>query len=907
MRKAHIAVIVAGLLAGVLQAEPSEALRQPGLDRPVQVAVCQMAAGDGKVDENLAAAAEQVRQAAAAGANLCVFPELIDVGFGDIVKSAGSDVPLAQPIPGRTSRRLGEIARGHGVWISTAILERVPGGAYDTNVVIDSAGHVVHKQRKAFVYPAFAGTTAFQGNYLDARAVDSPWGPLAVVNCADIGRAGARRIIAEQRPVLVLVSFANPQANLLTHCADLARQCACPVIGANLVFASGAKRGGRSRFVAADGRTLWQADRDEVVKVLRLALPTRRPVRLPVDAGRVQTLRWPRREARLVGRTAKGWPGLKVAWSKVDGPGQVTFSDTRTGATTVAFSQPGIYVLALTATCEGGVGTDCVSVNVLPADGSDPGLIGYWPFDGNGQDASGRRNHAKLQGAAFSTKAAPTGGANGGSLRVTASGYASVPHSDSLNAPSLAAVALWVQVCKPPVMWPDRGKNPVGLVGKGNWWQENYALGLGDYWYLFGRGMGGVQVPALSDVVRTSGRWHHVAAVLDAHRRQGRLYIDGVLHHTAVCGAASSGGVNGEPLCFGRLGPRRLGLDGLLDDVRVYVRALSGEEIARLVPGARVNPPLEVAAGAPITAVADRPIALRGSCTGGNPSPSSRSAAWAVWRKVLGPGQVRFDDVFAPATNVRFTAPGRYLLELRCSDGTEAVWDTVPVQVSATSVRQEAPAARAKRSEETGGLPEGLLFREGFDDPNVARRGWYDVAEVRICKQGARAGKGCIEYDWEGGGKAVGSRGLRHLFKPTEVVYLRFYIRLSKGWGWSGRNYHPHMLHFLTTENPKYHGPASSHLTLYIEANAGRLRLGATDMQNAGTRHGLTQGPLRGGYNGKLYDSRQAVLTDADWHCVEAMFKLNSLDAGNGKWKADGELRGWVDGKLVLCYNSSDG
>lgn len=108
------------------------------------------------------------------------------------------------------------------------------------------------------------------------------------------------------------------------------------------------------------------------------------------------------------------------------------------------------------------------------------------------------------------------------------------------------------------------------------------------------------------------------------------------------------------------------------------------------------------------------------------------------------------------------------------------------------------------------------------------------------------------------------------------------------------------MLHFLTTENPKYHGPARSHLTLYIEANGGRLRLGATDMQNANARHGLTQGPLRGGYNGKLYDSKDALLADADWHCVEAMFKLNSLDVASDEWNADGELRGWFDGKLVI-------
>ena len=194
----------------------------------------------------------------------------------------------------------------------------------------------------------------------------------------------------------------------------------------------------------------------------------------------------------------------------------------------------------------------------------------------------------------------------------------------------------------------------------------------------------------------------------------------------------------------------------------------------------------------------------------------------------------------------------------------------------------------------------GILFSESFDDADVAKRGWYDSTSMTISTKAAHLGGGCVEYEWEGGGKAVGSKGLRHLFEPTEVVYIRFYIKLSEGWGWSGRSYHPHMLHFLTTENSKYHGPARSHLTLYIEANEGRLRLGATDMQNEDAPHALTQGPLRGGYNGKLYDSKDALLDDDDWHCVEAMFKLNSVDVGTDKWKADGELRGWFDGKLAI-------
>ena len=198
------------------------------------------------------------------------------------------------------------------------------------------------------------------------------------------------------------------------------------------------------------------------------------------------------------------------------------------------------------------------------------------------------------------------------------------------------------------------------------------------------------------------------------------------------------------------------------------------------------------------------------------------------------------------------------------------------------------------------GIP-GLLFTESFDDAALLKRGWYDGRKFTISQKHAYAGKGCIEYAWRRRARGpYTSSGIRRGFKPTDTVYVRYYLRLSKGWGWTGRGYHPHLTHFLTTANGRFHGPARSHLTLYVEPQNGRLRLAATDMQNVRMPHGLTQGALRGGYNGKFYDSRKRLFNDAKWHCVEAMFKLNSLDLKRDRPRSDGELRGWFDGKLVI-------
>jgi hypothetical protein len=198
-----------------------------------------------------------------------------------------------------------------------------------------------------------------------------------------------------------------------------------------------------------------------------------------------------------------------------------------------------------------------------------------------------------------------------------------------------------------------------------------------------------------------------------------------------------------------------------------------------------------------------------------------------------------------------------------------------------------------------------ILFREGFEDSQLLERGWYDGRTFIISGVQPFADKGCIEYAWKPGGTTpAGSSGIRRLFEPTDTIGLRCYLRLSKGWGWSGRDYHPHLLHFMTTENEKFHGPAGSHLTLYIEPCNGRLRLGAQDIQNMDQPHGLTQGPLRGGYNGTMYDSDDILFNDDNWHCVEALFQLNSLDLKADKPNADGIVRGWFDGKLVIDRTS---
>jgi hypothetical protein len=170
-----------------------------------------------------------------------------------------------------------------------------------------------------------------------------------------------------------------------------------------------------------------------------------------------------------------------------------------------------------------------------------------------------------------------------------------------------------------------------------------------------------------------------VAGVFDANRREGRIYIDGVLNHR-VSGAPAMA-TNGEPLYMGRFSHESATLDGLIDDVRLYRRALSDEELAALVPKAKLNRPPVIDAGQDRVVPLSAKAGLAGDYRDDRAFASSLTAGWTVWRKVSGPGDVHYADRFALHTTATFSKPGKYLLELRASDGAHVVSDVLEVIV----------------------------------------------------------------------------------------------------------------------------------------------------------------------------------------------------------------------------------
>ncbi len=108
-----------------------------------------------------------------------------------------------------------------------------------------------------------------------------------------------------------------------------------------------------------------------VIQITEHAVPPP-PVNRPptVDAGADQTMTLPADTVSLNGVASNdGLPqgsALGVSWTKVSGPGPVNVNDPTNATTTVSFTEPGDYVLQLTASDGQLQSTDTTTITVIP-------------------------------------------------------------------------------------------------------------------------------------------------------------------------------------------------------------------------------------------------------------------------------------------------------------------------------------------------------------------------------------------------------------------------------------------------------------------------------------------------------------------------------------------------------------
>jgi hypothetical protein len=142
------------------------------------------------------------------------------------------------------------------------------------------------------------------------------------------------------------------------------------------------------------------------------------------------------------------------------------------------------------------------------------------------------------------------------------------------------------------------------IISKMSWnsssmkWHGAFLLIRNDDTVGFILADGTTQIELGSPTVLTTGQWYHVAGTYDGSR--GALYVDGELVASVTTSVFDDPGA-WYPLSLNRWPGWHEGrFDGTMDEVRVYKRALSSEEIAKLAShGGHFNGQVKITGGSP--------------------------------------------------------------------------------------------------------------------------------------------------------------------------------------------------------------------------------------------------------------------------------------------------------------------
>jgi hypothetical protein len=233
-----------------------------------------------------------------------------------------------------------------------------------------------------------------------------------------------------------------------------------------------------------------------------------------------------------------------------------------------------------------------------------------------------------------------------------------------------------------------------------------------------------------------------------------------------------------------------------------------------------------------------------------------------------------------------------------------------------------------------------VLLDEPFEDADFAARGWYDAPSGTISSAEHIPGS-TASFECHIPLAANGCRGgnpARHAFAESESVYITYWVKHTLNTTGS------HLFYLLTNVDGPYNGLAYTHLTVYIEQNAGHpqiriqdganideARVGTNLVQvtekralagcngNSDTVNHYVAGPYGDGdcwlegsvhWNGRNYrqegepvyfSPNPGPFYAGDWHHIEAFIKMNAVSNGIGL--PNGEVRMSFDGKLIFQYN----
>jgi hypothetical protein len=322
------------------------------------------------------------------------------------------------------------------------------------------------------------------------------------------------------------------------------------------------------------------------------------PGQKTVDIGKIEMEPGGRISGTITLEGAESFKGISVKLKSEDGTEISSTTTNDEGFFEIVDLPAGDYILAAEmtgyegieepVTVEAGKKTELeLSMKPLAGLGPEKGLIAYWSFDeGTGdlaKDYSGNKNDGKVIGAKWVKQK------KGYALEFDgASSYVETPLVQLAEAGY--TIEAWVKTTSDQgTIVQDRGTGP-GLsitlsigpccnnAGKGNWCPSSTA-GVP----AVGVDSDNIWVGINAAMPINDGRWHHVVGVW-VEGTTFKIYIDGrdASGPTASIGSPTPPyrGLEGTTIGGGHKPWSFFGLAGLIDEVRIYNRALSDKEIA---------------------------------------------------------------------------------------------------------------------------------------------------------------------------------------------------------------------------------------------------------------------------------------------------------------------------------------
>ena len=172
----------------------------------MKIALSQIGSTDDK-DMNLKKMAEMIREAAAGGAQLIVFPEF---AMFELPVLSQEFVAQAEELDGPFVTGIQDVARELGVTVAFGMLEKINGEnrAYNTIVVVGRDGEIVVRYRKLHLYDAFGDK---ESDFIRPGAFEGPTVfevagvKVGILTCYDLRFPEATRVLADEGVELTIL------------------------------------------------------------------------------------------------------------------------------------------------------------------------------------------------------------------------------------------------------------------------------------------------------------------------------------------------------------------------------------------------------------------------------------------------------------------------------------------------------------------------------------------------------------------------------------------------------------------------------------------------------------------------------------------------------------------------------